>query len=284
MTAKGFGTAVDCDEALNEAFPILFDFCKDRLISAAICNLGGKNKKQMEITLKRAFPDAKVEVFRESEGVVGSELCKKYSAQVTLMAGTGTIAVAPCDGNLVISGGWGANISDKGSGYQLGLDAVRLALEEIDGTDALSLLTKNITGISSPPSAMSAEKYCDFRDNVRNAMAPFDRANIASLAKKVYACAKQGDERSIELYEKVGRDLAETVIAASRKARVRLNCAVVNGGMVNSREFWQESFEKRLKNEYNTEKVYYLTDGIDEVMCDIAKKLSEGEEKCFQKD
>lgn len=274
---KGFGLVSDSEEALDEALPILFDFCQGYSVAVAVCNLGGKNKRQMEITLKRVFTEAKIRVFRESEGTVGLELCKKYGAQVTLMAGTGTIAIAPCGDRAVISGGWGANISDKGSGYQLGLDAIRLALDELDGTEPLSLLTKTLTGIDAPPEPMSADEYCDFRDGVRKKLQPLDRAHIASFAKTVYACAKAGDTRSLDLFDKVGCDLAETILAASRKANVELTCAVVNGGMVNCREFWQDSFEKRLEKEGKSTKIHYLTDGIDEVMRDLAKNILKGE-------
>ena len=150
-TLRGFGAASDSEDVLDEAVRDLAYFCADHRITVVVCNLGGKNKKQMEATLKSAFGEAEVALFRESEGVVGIELCKKYSSQVTVMAGTGTIAIAPRDEKVVICGGWGANISDKGSGYQLGLDAIRTVLEEIDGTEPLSLLTKTITGINAPP-------------------------------------------------------------------------------------------------------------------------------------
>ena len=275
--SRGLGSADDNECVLEEARRILSDFCLGYEISHVICNLGGKNKNQIEMTLKSAFPNASAKIFRESEGTVGLELCRLYSAEVTLMAGTGAIAIAPAGNKTVISGGWGANISDRGSGYQLGLDAVRLALEELDGIGGLSLLTKSLTGINESPKAMDAQEYCDFRDNVRRSLSPFDRAHIASFARTVYDCARQGDKRSIDLYKKVGFDLAELVITASRKAETKPCCVLVNGGMVNGKEFWQESFEEKLKNEYGTIKVHYLTNGIDEAMCHMAKRMIEGE-------
>lgn len=275
--ARGFGLAEDGGCVFEEARRLLLDFCSGYEISHAICNLGGKNKNQIEMTLKSAFPNASTKVFRESEGTVGLELCRIYSAEVTLMAGTGAIAIAPVGNKTVISGGWGANISDGGSGYQLGLDAVRLALEELDGTDELSLLTQTLTGINEPPKAMAAQEYCEFRDKVRRSLSPFDRAHIASFARSVYDCASQGDKRSIELYKKVGLDLAKLVITASRKAETKPRCVLVNGGMVNAKEFWQKSFEEKLKNEYGTIKAHYLTNGINEAMCHMAKRMTEGE-------
>ena len=276
-TTFGFGAAEDSESILDEAALIFSDFCKEYNVVSAICNLGGKNKKQMEITLRSVFPTSRIEVFRESEGVIGLALCEKYGAGVTLMAGTGSIAIAKAGSGAVICGGWGANIGDKGSGYQLGLDAIRLALEELDGIGELSLLAKALTGIGEAPRTMSAQAYCAFRDAVRKKLAPFDRAHIASYAKKVSECASLGDKGAIALYERVGCDLADTVILAAKKRGGALDGVVVNGGMVNAKAFWQNSFEKKLFDVYGKLKIHYLTDGIDEAMCDMAKRIIKGE-------
>ncbi len=275
--SKGFGTAVDCDLILTELAKDLSDVCEGRAPSVIVCNLGGKNKEQVERTIYSAFPSSRVRVFRESEGVIAKELCAKFGAQVNLMVGTGSIAVAPTDSGVVISGGWGANISDKGSGYQLGLDAVRLALEEIDGVNELSILTKMITGVKKPLGVASAEEYCSFRDNVRASLFPFDRANLAKMAKNVYKCAEMGDPKAIELYEKTGSDLADTVISAMAKTGKELKRAVVTGGMVNAKEFWQEGFEKKLKSRYEDFTAIYIPDGLSVGLFEIAKKMFEGE-------
>jgi len=269
----GFGLAEDNDCVFEKARQVLSIFCSGYEISYVICNLGGKNKNQIEKTLKSVFPNACTRVFRESEGTVGLELCRMYSAEVTLMAGTGAIAIASASEKSVIIGGWGANISDKGSGYQLGLDAVRLALEELDGTDKLSLLTKLLTGIKEPPKAMDAKEYCDFRDNVRRLLSPFDRAHIASFTHKVCDCARLGDAQALELYKKVGIDLADLRLASPKKAGGVLKGAVINGGMVNGKEFWAESFEERLRREYPAVTLHYITDGIDEATRNMAKTM-----------
>lgn len=274
---RGFGLAEDSDCVFEEVQQILSLFCSGYEVSHIVCNLGGKNKNQLEKTLECVFPHADVRVFRESEGVIGLELCRMYNAGVTLMAGTGAIAVAPAGDKTVILGGWGANISDKGSGYQLGLDAVRLALEELDGTDELSLLTKTLTGVNEPSRPMAAVDYCEFRDNVRRLLSPFDRSHIASFSRVVYDCAKLGDKKSAELYNKVGLDLAELVIAALNKAQNGFNSVVVNGGMVNGKEFWAESFEEKLKTKYGEIKIHYLTNGIDVALCHIAEQMMKGE-------
>ena len=274
---QGYGLASDEVSVISPLARELFDFCVGYDIGVAVCNVGGKNKNQLECTIKSVFPSARIKVFRESEGVAGAVLCKKFNAQVTLMAGTGTIAIAPTGESLVIVGGWGPNVSDKGSGYQLGLNVVRLVLEELDGVQPLSLLTRTLTGAERPLVACRGAEYCKQRDDVRARLAPFDRASVAALTKQAYNCATAGDEKALALFEQTGNDLAELVVATAQKAGVGLTDVVVTGGMVKSRELWIESFENRLKESYDVKKINYVADGADLATYCVAKNILEGE-------
>lgn len=284
-TTAGYGIASDSDAVITELSQYLTSFCDGYDVVNAVCNLGGKNKKQMENTLQSAFPKAKINVFRESEGLAGITLCRMYSAEVMLMAGTGSIAIAPVsEDKTVISGGWGANIGDKGSGYSLGLDAIKLILEELDGVSELSEFAKAFTNMKKPPLHLSAHEYCTFRDGIRQKLGPFDRAGVARHAKTVSFLAEKGDKTALELYRKVGIDLADVVISAVKKSGKNLVNTVVTGGMVKAKKFWQTSFEERLKANYDVKNIFYIDDGIDKAMCEIAKNMKEGENLCFPKD
>lgn len=273
---KGFGAATESDLVIEELKTALVDFCSGFSVSVAVCNLGGRNKEQMRLTLKSALPNAKVKVYRESEGFAGVELCKMFEAEVTLMAGTGTIAVAPVKDKIIISCGWGPNISDKGSGYALGLAAVQQVLEEVDGVAPLSLMAQKLTGLKEAPKELTAEEYCAMRDKVRQNMAPLDRSHIASFAKVVYDCAVSGDEKAMAIHQKIGLDLADVVLATVLKTGRPLKSVVVTGGMTRSKDIWQEIFEESLKERYEIEKVYYVADGIADAMRNIAlNSLSE---------
>ncbi len=270
---RGFGAAADKNGVISELLSVLREFCGDIEPYAVVCNLGGKNKDDFAVTLKEAFPKARLSVFRESEGDIGRTLCEMYGAQVTLMAGTGSIAIAPVGEKTVVCGGWGANIGDKGSGYQLGLDAIKTALEEADGTAEFSLLAKTVLGEDRPQEISSAREQCAYRDKIRQKLAPLDRYHIASYAKTVFKCAESGDEVSLSLYRKTGEDLADVVISAAVKAGVALEKVVVTGGMVNAKEFWKDSFERRLRKFYGFKGIVYLADGVDTAMLEIAKTL-----------
>lgn len=272
-TTIGFGVVDDTDKINSVLLNELLEFSSGYIIDKVVCNLGGKNKTEISNTIKQVFANAKIKVFRESEGLIGIALCEKMDAQVALLAGTGSIAIAPLGENTVICGGWGANISDKGSGYDLGLKAISSSLEQLDGTLPMSELAKDITGLFSPPELLSAEEYCALRDEIRSRMAPLDRAHIANYAKKVSYFAEKGDQHAIELLSEVGCNLADIVLSSADKIGSTIKRVVVTGGMVRSKAFWQETFEKKLKEKHKIEQVFYFADGINDAMYTIAKKL-----------
>ena len=270
---EGFGSAMDVDAVHPGLFNILKSFCLGWQASVVVCNLGGKNKEQITKTIEQALPHAKIHVFRESEGLVGTALCHNLHAQVALLAGTGSIAIAPVQNQTIICGGWGANIGDKGSGYHIGLQAISDSLEQLDGTAPMSELAKQVTGISSPPGILCAEEYCALRDKVRNRMKPFDRAHIASYAKIVSSCAAQDDPHARMLLRQSGIDLAALVLRTAAKTGNPLKCVVVTGGMVHAKQFWQEAFETHLQEKHQIEQVIYLPDGINDALYTLAKKM-----------
>ncbi len=269
----GYGISVDGQEKLPELVSFLRRFCSGYEVVKIVCNLGGKNVCQIKNALQSVAANAQIYVFRESEGIVGETLCEKYCAQVTLLVGTGSIAIAKDGNKTVVSGGWGANVSDDGSGYQLGLEAVRLALKEIDGIKPLSLLAKRLTGCNEPPTPQTAKDYCALRDGVRARLFPLDRAHIATFAKTVYDCAKEGDRAALALYEKTGEALAELAVAAAEKIGVALETVVVTGGLVHAKEFWEKTFKQSLSQRTLLKELYFLTDGMNEALFSVVKSM-----------
>ena len=272
-TTIGFGLAEDVDTIHPELQQNLEEINRTYQIDAIACNLGGKNKTQITNTIISVFPDAKINVFRESEGLIGITLCEKTQSQIALLVGTGSIAIAPYHDKAIICGGWGANISDKGSGYDLGLKAICSSLEQIDGTEPMSELAKHITGVTTSPGLLSVSEYCALRDKIRANIFPLTRAHIAEYAKIVSNYAKQGDPLALKLLEQTGNDLANLAMQTANKINNPIQRIVVTGGMVNSKQYWCESFQEKIQREHNISEVVYLPDGISDAMYTIVKNL-----------
>ncbi|MBO5454280.1 MAG: hypothetical protein J6A69_10035 [Clostridia bacterium] len=274
----GYGVATATDEDL----PILSleeqiaELPEKQNVGAIAINLGGKNTNQVKKCFKKVFCDTPLEIFRESEGTAAYALGEEYNAPVVLMAGTGAIAVGKSNNGFVITGGWGINIGDDGSGYDIGLQAIRMSLKALDNTETLSPLTKFLCNCDQPISATeNPVLYRDKRDIVRSKLYPFDRPNISSLSKTVFEFAKKGDKSALDILKYSGEKLAELVICTANKLSGEIPNVVVTGGLIHSREFWKEYFEKAVLDAIPNVKIYYVPDGLLKGTFKIAKDLYE---------
>jgi glucosamine kinase len=118
-----------------------------------------------------------------------------------VIAGTGSVGLGFVEGRQLRVGGWGFPISDEGSGADLGLAAVRLALRAHDGRiDRTALLR---------------EVMHRFADDPIEAVAWMDAANAthyAALAPMVLRHADQGDPAG----RRIVQDAAEAIGGLAR--------------------------------------------------------------------
>ena len=233
-------------------------------IRAAAINLGGRNTGQIRRSFERFFPGIPQRIFRESEGSAAYALGAEYGAPIVLMAGTGAIAVGEWQGKYVITGGWGIHIGDDGSGYDIGLQAVRMCLRELDEAKPLSPLTRHLCGMDTPlPAAGDPAIFRDRRDIVRDSLAPLDRAHIASLTKTVGTLADEGDENALMIFRDAGEHLARLIRCTADKLHAeRIPAVVVTGGLVHCRRFWAESFEASVRRCLPHCTHHYVADGL----------------------
>ena len=274
---RGFGLSFDTDGGNPEYKSFLLDIPRRYAPCSVAVNLGGRNCTQIERITREAFPCVPVKVFRESEGDAPLSFAGIYDAKVALLAGTGTIAVVFHEGKKCILGGWGMNIGDDGSGYDIGLRAIRATLKALDSTEPLSHLERDICGMSEPlPMADDAKEICRRRDEVRTKINPFDRRSVASITKKVAYHAERGEADALAYLRDAGVAMGDLAVCAARKAGLGSGATVaVTGGLVNISDFWREAFEKRIKEEIPNARVYYDNDGVMKGTMELAVRISE---------
>ena len=214
-------------------------------VKRAVVNLGGKNKNQIQRTLAACLPGTPIDIFRESEGVLAQEMGKAYGANAVLLAGTGFIAIAWGPDRRFVADGWGREIGDAGSGYDIGIRAIRRSLQALEEEGPLPLIAQRITGRSMP---LRAEEPMDtqmkIRDAVRANFMPLQRERVAALTKTVSECAACGDEAAKEIFQAAGRAMAKTVLRALSKADCGEARILIAGGLTNCSAYWKEEFEK----------------------------------------
>ena len=261
----GVGKAVDSDEDIDFLSALLKEIASKYKIETVAINLGGKNTNQIRKIFERAFEGADITVVRESDGTASIEFGKLYGSNIVLLAGTGTIAIAYDDSeNYVISGGWGANIGDGGSGYSIGLAAIKSSLAALDKNEELFGFQKEITGLEKPlPKVKRVSDVRDMRDAVRAKLAPLDRGNIASFAKILEKYALKGEKEAIDIFKTAGREMAELIVDTYNKLLpFKTKSVAVSGGLVNIKSLWQKDFEDYIKAKTEITEFVYNSDGV----------------------
>jgi glucosamine kinase len=151
-----------------------------------------------------------------------------------IIAGTGSIGIGRVEGRALRAGGYGFPISDEGSGADLGLQAVKLALRAHDGR--------------LPPTALLGEVMRRFQGDPAEAVAWMDRAtatDYATLAPLVMRHADQGDPAGRQIVQSAAGQIDDLVRVMFDQGAPRV---ALLGGLATAIEPWlAPDVRRRLK-------------------------------------
>lgn len=140
--------------------------------------------------------------------------------------------------------GWDYILGDEGSGYTIGLKALKAIVRAYDGRGQHTLLTDMV---------LDYLKLKDISELVSWVYdKPFFKEKIAELSEIVCSSAKMGDILSIEILREEAREAASSVIVVVNK----LNLAdkdfdlVLVGGVFKCEKYFKNLFFKILKNKF----------------------------------
>jgi glucosamine kinase len=128
-----------------------------------------------------------------------------------VIAGTGSIGLGLVEGREIRVGGYGFPISDEGSGADLGLQAIRLALRAHDGRET--------------PGALLSEIMARFEGRPASVVGWMDRAtatDYAALAPLVLRHADQGDASARRIVQAAAEQIDALVRALVAKGAPRV--------------------------------------------------------------
>lgn len=126
------------------------------------------------------------------------------------IAGTGASSYGrTADGREWRSGGWGHILSDEGSSYWFGIEAIKLALRCADGRQAPSQIYTQV---------MQTFELSDINEIMhRFYVNGLSRSEIAQLAPLVIEAAREGDDAALALIKAGMEQIAECVEAVARR-------------------------------------------------------------------
>jgi len=145
--------------------------------------------------------------------------------------GTGSIAMGKTPGGRSArAGGWGYLIGDEGSGYAIGLAALRAAVQAAD--------------LRIPPTRLMADALEALGLVHVEQLVKFlyqdtpSREKIASLAEVVFAAAEQGDRQASLILEEAVAELGSAALAVCRQLEWRgpVPCALGGGVFIHHPE------------------------------------------------
>jgi N-acetylglucosamine kinase-like BadF-type ATPase len=179
-------------------------------VRAASCGVASASMPGITEWITAVFRDFAIE---RSE-VVGDHIIALDAAfqggpGILQIAGTGTntIGRAP-DGALESAGGWSSRLGDEGSGYWIGLHAIRRALNAYDREEPTAVLKKvgEIWGTST-------------MDELINVGDGTPAPDFAALAPAINELAEAGDSVAIGVLRQAAADLIENVLLVRSKLR-----------------------------------------------------------------
>ena len=158
---------------------------------------------------------------------------------VVLIAGTGSIAYGlRQDLSMVRSGGWGSILGDEGSGYWIGLQALKAFARSLEGRDEPTVLTqliRNRFGITDPGELLPVVFKPDL-----------GRKEVAALAPEVIEAMIRGDRMALRIIHTGLGELVLLVQSVRKNLGFTPKTVAVSGGLFQN-HFFYEQFAAQLK-------------------------------------
>ena len=179
--------------------------------TGALClGLAGMGRPEDRATIEawavETFPESPVTVVTDAQLVLAAGTPEGWG--IALISGTGSLAYGEDPaGHSARAGGWGTLLGDEGSGYAIGLAALRAVARAADGRGPQTALTSSVLahwGLSQPQNLV---QYVYQRDT--------GRAEIAALAPLVEAAGE--DACACAITRQAGQELALAIKAVAQQ-------------------------------------------------------------------
>lgn len=176
-------------------------------------------------TVRGALPSVAVAASSDMEIALVGARAERYG--VLILAGTGSVAFGiNRTGEALKVGGWGYLIGDEGSGYWLGVEALRAVTHAADGRAPLTRLSAAVLetlGLDAPKQLVGW--LYQLPANTRN-------ADVARLAHPLMTLAADGDETARAILTRAAQALAAHVTAVRVQLDMQGAPVVFAGGLL----------------------------------------------------
>ena len=177
---------------------------------------------------------------------LGLEIGSESKDKIILIAGTGSNCVGVNEyGRQAGTSGWDYILADEGSGYEIGLKALKAVMKAYDGRGEATLLSRTI------PKELNLKRVPDlvkwaYGDSVCS------KGKVAALAKTVCMTAEMGDKKSIDILAEEAEEAAISVITVAKKLGFENKkfVLIIVGGLFKCKKYFKNVLMDRLKKHF----------------------------------
>ncbi|WP_454101666.1 BadF/BadG/BcrA/BcrD ATPase family protein [Metabacillus sp. SLBN-84] len=214
--------------------------------------LAGIDTSEDEVIVKRLVTDVNKEAgLRFEKLIIENDALStligatKNKPGALVISGTGSIAFAhDGKGSYVRSGGWGHTVGDEGSGYWIGLEAIRAILKMSDGRGSDTLLK---TRVLDAFDLKNVESLYNWVYSTNSSV-----EKIGSISQTVEACAFENDAVARRILDQAADELyslLETVINKTLE-KEEPNIIVLQGGILKHNDYIRKQLEGKVKSQF----------------------------------
>ena len=240
-------------------------------ISALCLGLAGVGRKEdidrFQGWAVHKFPTTAIKVTSDAEILLMAG--SPSGPALALICGTGSIVYGrTAIGELIRAGGWGYLFGDEGSGYAIGIAALRAVSQAYDGRGPETLLSELILkryGLHHPPELVHA---------VYGSESP--RPAVAALSDLVEQAAGQADPVAIAILEDSSRELARAIAAVYPKLGTFTLPLIITGGTILHGRYLKKAFNRACEAQRLSFTAVRYVEEPAEGALKLAQKLSLG--------
>jgi N-acetylglucosamine kinase-like BadF-type ATPase len=219
------GAAAALDEAVRGALGQAGRAARD--LGVVALGLAGLNHPDDQARYARLIAGLNwgADIVLENDVVIAWAGATRCRPGVAVIAGTGCNAFGiNARGERRKASGWDWLLADEGSGYWIGVQGMRAAMRAYDGRGPATRLSEAVK-----------EEYGlqDVPDLIQIVYAPgYGKTEAAGFAKRVSACAEQGDAVALAILRQAGEELAlaaNTVIRRLELAETAFDLGLTGG-------------------------------------------------------
>ncbi len=171
------------------------------------------------------------EVYLSNDGLISLYRALAGENGIVVTAGTGSIVYGLSEmGNLERAGGWGPLLGDEGSGFYLGLEAIKAVIRSSENREANTILTEIIKDELAITDLFELIPFV-YQDKL-------PRHQIARLPPGVLRAVGQGDTVAVEIVNKGIQQLVLQVVELTTRFGNKELTVAVNGGVFKNKLFY----------------------------------------------